>query len=239
MTLVVFSESTDEPEPRRVASPADGTRVTQLDPIDARGPELLVEHFASARLPTTYGEFVAHAYRSVADGLEHLAYVMGDVEAGDPPLARVHSECLTGDILASLRCDCGDQLRLALQMIADEGRGVLIYLRGHEGRGIGIGHKLRAYALQDTGLDTVDANSAQGLPVDAREYGVGAAMLIDLGVRRLRLMTNNPTKVGGLDGSGLEVVERVPIEIESNPENLRYLETKRTRMGHALGEDQA
>jgi 3,4-dihydroxy 2-butanone 4-phosphate synthase/GTP cyclohydrolase II len=201
--------------------------------------EHLVAHFAKARLPTSYGEFVAHAYRSVVDGEEHVAYVMGDVVGGEPPLVRVHSECLTGDILASIRCDCGPQLQLALQMIAEEGRGVLVYLRGHEGRGIGIGHKLRAYALQDAGLDTVDANSAQGLPVDSREYGVGAAMLADLGVRQMRLMTNNPTKLGGLDGYGLEVVERVAIEIPSNPENLRYLETKRTRMGHTLGEAQA
>lgn len=204
-----------------------------------RKSEKLVEHFAAARLPTSYGEFVAHAYRSVVDGEEHVAYVMGDVDGGDPPLVRVHSECLTGDILASIRCDCGPQLQLALKMIADEGRGVLVYLRGHEGRGIGIGHKLRAYALQDTGLDTVDANSAQGLPVDSREYGVGAGMLADLGVRQMRLMTNNPTKLGGLDGYGLEIVERVGIEIPSNPENLRYLETKRTRMGHTLGEAQA
>jgi len=200
-----------------------------------RQSEILVQHFAAARLPTTYGEFMAHAYRSVVDGEEHVAYVMGDVEGGEPPLVRVHSECLTGDILASIRCDCGPQLQLALQMIADEGRGVLIYLRGHEGRGIGIGHKMRAYALQDDGLDTVDANSAQGLPVDSREYGVGANMLADLGVTRMRIMTNNPAKLTGLDGYGLEIVERVPIEIESNPENLRYLETKRTRMGHTLG----
>ena len=219
------------------SEPPGPSRVTQLDPVEARGET--VEHFAEARLPTTYGEFVAHVYRSVPGGEDHLAYVMGDVNGGQPPLVRVHSECLTGDILASLRCDCGAQLQLALKMIAEEGRGVLVYLRGHEGRGIGLGHKLRAYALQDTGLDTVDANSAQGLPVDSREYGVGAAMLADLGVRQMRLMTNNPTKVGGLGGHGLEVVERVSIEVDSNPENLRYLETKRTRMGHTLGETEA
>jgi len=233
------SASSDEHN-ARINPPAAGPgRVTQLDPIEARGRGVTVEHFAAARLPTTHGEFVAHAYRSIPDGEEHVAYVMGDVDGGDPPLVRVHSECLTGDIMASLRCDCGAQLQMALQKIADEGRGVLVYLRGHEGRGIGLGHKLRAYALQDTGLDTVDANSAQGLPVDSREYGVGAAMLADLGVRQMRLMTNNPTKVGGLDGFGLEVVDRVPIEVESNPENLRYLETKRTRLGHTLGEAQA
>lgn len=185
--------------------------------------------------PTTFGEFMAHAYRSVVDGEEHVAYVMGDVEGGEPPLVRVHSECLTGDILHSTRCDCGPQLQTALQKIAEEGRGVLIYLRGHEGRGIGIGHKMRAYALQDEGLDTVDANSAQGLPVDSREYGVGANMLADLGVTRMRIMTNNPAKLTGLDGYGLEIVERVPIEIPPNPENLRYLQTKRNRMSHQIG----
>ncbi|RMH76410.1 MAG: bifunctional 3,4-dihydroxy-2-butanone-4-phosphate synthase/GTP cyclohydrolase II [Actinomyces sp.] len=200
-----------------------------------RRSEKLVEHFAEARIPTRYGEFTAHAYRSVLDGVEHVAYVMGDVDGGDPPLVRVHSECLTGDILASLRCDCGSQLQMALQMIAEEGRGVLVYLRGHEGRGIGIGHKLRAYALQDEGLDTVDANTALGLPVDSREYGVGANILADLGISAMRLMTNNPAKYGGLEGYGLEIVERVPIVTQPTAENVRYLETKRTRMGHDLG----
>lgn len=199
-----------------------------------RRSEKLVEHFAEARIPTRYGDFTAHAYRSVLDGVEHVAYVMGDVDGGDPPLVRVHSECLTGDILASLRCDCGSQLQMALQMIAEEGRGVLVYLRGHEGRGIGIGHKLRAYALQDEGLDTVDANTALGLPVDSREYGVGANILADLGISAMRLMTNNPAKYGGLEGYGLEIVERVPIVTQPTAENVRYLETKRTRMGHDL-----
>ncbi len=202
-----------------------------------RRREKLVEHFGAARVPTTYGDFMAHAYRSVLDGVEHVAYVMGDVEGGEPPLVRVHSECLTGDILASVRCDCGPQLQTALQKIAEEGRGVLVYLRGHEGRGIGIGHKLRAYALQDTGMDTVEANEAQGLPIDSREYGVGANILADLGITAMRLMTNNPTKLGGLEGYDLEIAARVPIEIESNPENVRYLQTKRDRMGHTLAED--
>ena len=202
-----------------------------------RRREKLVEHFGAARVPTTYGDFMAHAYRSLLDGVEHVAYVMGDVEAGTPPLVRVHSECLTGDILASIRCDCGPQLHAALQKIAEEGRGVLVYLRGHEGRGIGIGHKLRAYALQDDGLDTVEANEAQGLPIDSREYGVGANILADLGITAMRLMTNNPTKLGGLEGYDLEITERVPIEIETNPENVRYLRTKRDRMGHTLAED--
>ena len=201
-----------------------------------RKSEILVEQMGVARVPTKHGDFMCHAYRSVLDGVDHIAFVMGDVDGGDPPLVRVHSECLTGDILGSLRCDCGPQLDLALQKIAHEGRGVLVYLRGHEGRGIGIGHKMRAYALQDQGLDTVEANAAQGLPVDSREYGVGANMLADLGVSRFRIMTNNPAKLTGLDGYGLEIVDRVPVEIASNPENEKYLETKRTRMGHALSE---
>ncbi len=193
-----------------------------------------VEHFAAARVPTSYGSFVAHAYRSVADGEEHIAYVMGDVEGGAPPLVRLHSECLTGDILSSLRCDCGQQLRAALGKITEEGRGVLVYLRGHEGRGIGIGHKIRAYALQDAGLDTVEANEAQGLPIDSRTYGVGASILVDLGITAMRLMTNNPMKLDGLEDYNLKIIERIPIEIESNPENVRYLKTKRDRLGHTL-----
>ena len=194
----------------------------------------IVEHFAAARVPTSYGSFVAHAYRSVADGEEHIAYVMGDVEGGAPPLVRLHSECLTGDILSSLRCDCGQQLRAALGKITEEGRGVLVYLRGHEGRGIGIGHKIRAYALQDAGLDTVEANEAQGLPIDARTYGVGASILVDLGITAMRLMTNNPMKLDGLEDFNLKITERIPIEVESNPENVRYLKTKRDRLGHTL-----
>lgn len=201
-----------------------------------RRKEKLVEHFAAARVPTSYGDFMAHAYRSLVDGVEHVAYVMGDVDGGTPPLVRVHSECLTGDILASIRCDCGPQLQKALEKIAEEGRGVLVYLRGHEGRGIGIGHKLRAYALQDEGMDTVEANEAQGLPIDSREYGVGANILADLGITAMRLMTNNPTKLGGLEGYDLEITERVSIEVPSNPENVRYLETKRDRMGHTLSD---
>ena len=200
-----------------------------------RQSEKLVEHFAEAKIPTAYGEFTAHAYRSLLDGEEHLVYSMGDLEASDAPLVRVHSECLTGDILASARCDCGHQLQAALAKIAEEGCGVLVYLRGHEGRGIGIGHKIRAYALQDEeDLDTVDANTAQGLPVDSREYGVGANMLADLGIRAMRLMTNNPRKYGGLEGYGLEIVERVPVDIAATTDNAEYLATKRTRMGHLM-----
>ena len=200
-----------------------------------RRSEKLVEHFAEAVIPTAYGDFMAHAYRSLLDGEEHLAYTMGDIESCEAPLVRVHSECLTGDILASERCDCGYQLQTALAMIAEEGCGVLVYLRGHEGRGIGIGHKIRAYALQDDeGLDTVDANTAQGLPVDSREYGIGANMLADLGVTSMRLMTNNPIKYGGLEGYGLDIVERVSVEIDSTPDRARYLATKRDRMGHIM-----
>jgi 3,4-dihydroxy 2-butanone 4-phosphate synthase/GTP cyclohydrolase II len=205
-----------------------------------RHSEQLVDHFAEATIPTKYGVFTAHAYRSLLDDEEHLVYAMGDLDACDAPLVRVHSECLTGDILASDRCDCGSQLQLALQMIAEEECGVLVYLRGHEGRGIGIGHKIRAYALQDNDeLDTVDANTAQGLPVDSREYGVGANILADLGLTRMRLMTNNPAKYGGLEGYGLEIVERVPIEISETPANSRYLTTKRDRLGHIMTNDSA
>ncbi len=200
-----------------------------------RASEKLVEHFAEATIPTIYGDFTAHAYRSLLDGEEHLAYSMGDIASSVAPLVRVHSECLTGDILASERCDCGYQLQTALAMIAEEGCGVLVYLRGHEGRGIGLGHKIRAYALQDNeGLDTVDANTAQGLPIDSREYGIGANILADLGVSSMRLMTNNPAKYGGLEGYGLDIVERVAIDIESTPNRQRYLATKRERMGHLL-----
>ena len=199
-----------------------------------RRHEKLVEHFASARIPTKYGDFTAHAYRSTLDGDEHVAYVLGDLNSVEAPLVRVHSECLTGDLLGSVRCDCGSQLDAALGKVGEEGAGVIVYLRGHEGRGIGIGHKLRAYELQDEGLDTVDANLSQGLPVDSREYGVGAQILSDLGLTKMRLMTNNPVKYGGLEGYGLEIVGREPLRTTPNPENLRYLETKRRRMGHLL-----
>ena len=197
-----------------------------------RHQERLVERIGSARVPTEWGDFECVAYRSTLDGIEHLAFVRGSVADGGPVLTRVHSECLTGDVFGSLRCDCGDQLSAAMQLIANEGRGVMVYLRGHEGRGIGIGHKIRAYSLQDQGLDTVDANTQLGLPVDSREYGIGAQILADLGARELRLMTNNPAKYGGIAGYGLRVVERVPIVTAVTNENRSYLSTKRDRLGH-------
>ena len=199
-----------------------------------RHKERLVERISSARVPTQWGAFECVAYRSTLDGIEHLAFVLGDVGDGSPVLTRVHSECLTGDVFASRRCDCGPQLHEAMATIAREGRGVVVYLRGHEGRGIGIGHKIHAYSLQDEGLDTVDANVKLGLPVDSREYGIGAQILADLGARDLRLMTNNPAKYGGIAGYGLTVVERVPLEVGRTSENADYLRTKRDRMGHLL-----
>ena len=203
-----------------------------------RHKERLVERIGSARVPTQWGEFECVAYRSTIDGIEHLAFVRGDIASGAPVLTRVHSECLTGDVFGSLRCDCGDQLSAALQLIADNDHGVLVYLRGHEGRGIGIGHKIRAYSLQDQGVDTVDANTQLGLPVDSREYGIGAQILADLGAQELRLMTNNPAKYGGIAGYGLRVVERVPIVVTMTDENRAYLSTKRDRLGHLFAADE-
>ena len=197
-----------------------------------RHHERLVERMGSANVPTEWGNFYCVAYRSTIDGIEHLAFVLGDLTTPEPVLTRVHSECLTGDVFGSLRCDCGPQLATAMKAVQEQGRGVIVYLRGHEGRGIGIGHKIRAYSLQDEGLDTVDANLQLGLPVDSREYGIGAQILADLGARELRLMTNNPAKYGGIAGYGLSVVERVSIITESTPENSSYLATKRDRLGH-------
>ena len=199
-----------------------------------RQTERLVRRTAEARLPTEFGEFRCLAYQSLLDGETHLAFVMGEPDGEQNVLVRVHSECLTGDVFGSRRCDCGAQLHGALRKIASDGLGVVVYLRGHEGRGIGISHKLRAYELQDGGLDTVDANVELGLPVDSREYGIGAQILVDLGVTTMRLMTNNPAKRGGLEGYGLHIVERVPIHVEPNEENIRYLRTKRDRLGHLL-----
>jgi len=199
-----------------------------------RHNEKLVTRMGQAQVPTDWGNFTCTAFRSDIDDTEHLAFSMGDIQDGSPILVRVHSECLTGDVFASRRCDCGPQLQSAMALIAREGRGIVVYLRGHEGRGIGIAHKIRAYSLQDGGLDTVDANTELGLPIDSREYGVGAQILADLGAHKLRLITNNPAKYGGIEGYGLEVVERVALNPIPTEENLKYLQTKRDRMGHLL-----
>src|ERR1700677_39687 len=199
-----------------------------------RQNEKLVKSVAEASLPTEYGTFQAHVFESLLDGEQHLAMVYGDITNTPNLLVRVHSECLTGDAMGSLRCDCGPQLQTALAKVAAEGAGVVVYLRNHEGRGIGLAHKIRAYALQEEGHDTVDANLVQGLPVDSREYGIGAQILVELGVTSMRLLTNNPTKRGGLEGFGLNIVERVPIESRPTSFNIEYLRTKRERMGHLL-----
>jgi 3,4-dihydroxy 2-butanone 4-phosphate synthase / GTP cyclohydrolase II len=196
--------------------------------------EKQVAAVAEARIPTRYGEFRAVGYRSTFDGVEHVAMVMGEIGDGQQVLVRVHSECLTGDILGSTRCDCGPQLDAAIAAVAAEGRGVVLYVRGHEGRGVGLMHKLQAYQLQDGGADTVEANLNLGLPADSRDYGTGAQILVDLGVRTMRLLTNNPAKRAGLEGYGLEIVERVPLVTEPTKENIRYLTTKRDRLGHLL-----
>ena len=197
-----------------------------------RHHEKLVTRMGQAQVPTDWGNFTCTAFKSDVDGTEHLAFSLGTVDDGQPVLVRVHSECLTGDVFSSRRCDCGPQLHSAMSLIAEEGRGIVVYLRGHEGRGIGIGHKIRAYSLQDGGFDTVDANTELGLPVDSREYGIGAQILADLGANQLRLMTNNPAKYGGIEGYGLEIIERVAINPVTTKENLKYLQTKRDRMGH-------
>ncbi|WP_016701592.1 bifunctional 3,4-dihydroxy-2-butanone-4-phosphate synthase/GTP cyclohydrolase II [Actinoalloteichus spitiensis] len=196
--------------------------------------EKQVERVAEARIPTAHGNFRAYGYDSVIDGVEHIALVYGEIGDGEDLLVRVHSECLTGDVFGSLRCDCGPQLDAALAAVAEEGRGVVLYMRGHEGRGIGLIHKLQAYQLQDDGVDTVDANLALGMPADARDYGTGAQILCDLGIRSMRLLTNNPAKRVGLEGYGLRITGKVGLPVRPNPENLRYLRTKRDRMGHEL-----
>lgn len=200
-----------------------------------RQSEKLIEKVESIQLPTGFGEFRAVGYLSILDNEEHIALVKGTVDDGQPVLVRVHSECLTGDVFHSKRCDCGDQLAAAMEEIEQEGRGVLLYMR-QEGRGIGLLNKLRAYKLQEEGKDTVEANLALGFPEDLRDYGVGAQILADLGISQVRLMTNNPRKIVGLEGYGLNVVERVPLEISSKPENTKYLCTKKQKMGHFLSE---
>jgi 3,4-dihydroxy 2-butanone 4-phosphate synthase/GTP cyclohydrolase II len=198
-----------------------------------KAKEKLVQRVTETVLPTAFGEWKVIAYESNIDADEHVALVMGDISGDDPVLVRMHSQCLTGDVFGSQRCECGEQLHMAMRKIADEGRGVVVYMR-QEGRGIGLHNKLRAYALQDTGLDTVEANEALGFAADRRDYGIGMQILVDLGLKDLRFLTNNPAKRAGLEGYGLHVVERVPIVSEANEHNIRYLETKRTKLGHDL-----
>jgi len=222
------------PELENIASKYDLKIITITDLIAYRlRHEKLVQKIAEARLPTKFGEFIVMSYKSNVDADEHVALVKGDISGDKPVLVRVHSECLTGDVFGSLRCDCGDQIKLAMQSIAEEGRGVFLYVR-QEGRGIGLHNKLRAYALQDQGMDTVEANVALGFAPDLRDYGVGAQILADLGLHNVRLLTNNPKKVVGLESYGLKIVETVPLIAPPNPYNIRYLETKQKKLGHLL-----
>ncbi|MGI4861462.1 MAG: GTP cyclohydrolase II [Janthinobacterium lividum] len=221
-------------EQRAASGAADADSAAAPGGASAASASANVERVATARMPTAHGVFTAHVYRDLQHGAEHVALVAGDVRDGEAVLTRLHSECLTGDAFASLRCDCGAQLAAALDRLHADGRGVVVYLRGQEGRGIGLVNKIRAYALQDQGRDTVDANVDLGLPVDARDYHAGIAILEDLGVRSVRLMSNNPTKLAAIRAAGIPVVERIALRIEPNPENQSYLETKRARMGHLL-----
>ncbi|MDP8955476.1 MAG: GTP cyclohydrolase II, partial [Actinomycetota bacterium] len=223
------------PELQRVAK-EHGLKIISIADLIAfrRRREKLVRKVAEATIPTLYGEFKASAYESLVDDRVHVAMVLGEVGDGEGILVRVHSECLTGDVFHSLRCDCGTQLDDALRKISAEGRGVVLYIRGHEGRAIGLTHKLRAYQLQDAGRDTVEANLELGLEPDPREYGIGAQILYDLGVRSMRLLTNNPAKRAGLEGYGLSIMERVPLETTPTDQNLSYLKTKREKLGHLL-----
>jgi len=202
-----------------------------------RRREKLIQKTAEATIPTPYGNFKAIEYESLVDGRCHIAFVLGEPSGKPNVLVRVHSECFTGDVLTSLRCDCGAQMRLALEKIGEEGEGVLVYIRGHEGRGIGLRHKLKAYELQERGLDTVEANEALGFPPDLRDYGIGAQILVDLGVRTMRFMSNNPTKVAGIEGYELSIVEWVPLQTKPTDENIEYLRTKRDKLGHRLDLD--
>ncbi|WKD57610.1 Riboflavin biosynthesis protein RibBA [Corynebacterium capitovis DSM 44611] len=223
------------PELRRFAD-THGLKMISIEQLIAfrRHHEPLIQRIAVTRLPTEFGEFTAYGYRNTVDGTEHVALVAGDVDKGEDVLVRVHSECLTGDVFASKRCDCGPQLHESMRRIQEAGRGVIVYVRGHEGRGIGLLAKLKAYHLQDQGLDTVDANLEQGLPVDAREYSVAGQILADLGVASLQILSNNPQKVDALHGYGPRVSGRVRIEIVPSHDNIRYLRTKRDRLGHDL-----
>ncbi|EGX61267.1 bifunctional 3,4-dihydroxy-2-butanone 4-phosphate synthase/GTP cyclohydrolase II protein [Streptomyces zinciresistens K42] len=220
-------------ERRQTAPPAPAT-AGRRPAAQAAVRETAVRREAEVRLPTAHGPFTAYGYRSTADGVEHVALVHGELGDGEDVVVRVHSECLTGDVFHSLRCDCGPQLAAALERIQEEGRGVVVYLRGHEGRGIGLMSKLRAYELQERGRDTLDANLELGLPADARDYGAGARILADLGVRSVRLLTNNPDKADALLGHGIAVREREPMPVQAGEHNLTYLRTKRDRMGHDL-----
>ena len=213
-----------------------GLKILSIAQIIAqrRRTERLIERVAEARLPTRYGQFQAIAYKSHVDAGEHIALTIGEWTEDEPVLVRIHSECLTGDVFGSLRCDCGDQIEMALQQLAEAGSGIFLYMR-QEGRGIGLHNKIKAYSLQDQGLDTVEANETLGFEPDLRHYGVGAQILRDLGVRKLNLLTNNPKKVVGLSGFDLEIVDRIPVEAEVTDENRRYLKTKKARMGHILG----
>jgi 3,4-dihydroxy 2-butanone 4-phosphate synthase / GTP cyclohydrolase II len=199
-----------------------------------RQTERLVERDSQVRLPTRFGEFTGYGYRSLVDDRTHMALVVGDVAGKEDVLVRVHSECLTGDVFHSLRCDCGAQLEEAMKRVQDEGQGVILYIVGHEGRGIGLGNKLKAYELQEQGADTVEANEALGFAPDLRDYGIGAQILCDLGLHSIRLMTNNPRKIVGLEGYGLKVTQQVPLEVESCSTNIKYMETKRDKMAHTL-----
>jgi 3,4-dihydroxy 2-butanone 4-phosphate synthase / GTP cyclohydrolase II len=223
------------PQLERFAAAHDLQMISIADLIRyRRHREKLVRRISEARIPTKYGAFTAYVFESLIDGTEHMAFVRGEVAGQSNVLVRVHSECLTGDVFGSIRCDCGVQLDLALERVAMEDQGVIVYLRGHEGRGIGLGHKLRAYTLQDQGRDTVQANVELGFPIDSREYGIGSQILVDLGITTMRLMTNNPAKYGGLEGYGLEIVERVPLRSHPTDENIAYLRAKQEKMGHLL-----
>jgi 3,4-dihydroxy 2-butanone 4-phosphate synthase/GTP cyclohydrolase II len=236
------------PDLKRFARKHDLKIVTVADIIAYRlAHERLVERVDESELPTRFGNFRVIAYRTLIDTKEHIVLTMGDVSSDEPTLVRVHDQCVTGDVFSSMRCDCGEQLEAAMERVAREGRGAIVYM-DQEGRGIGLHNKIRAYRLQDEGMDTAEANEALDLPIEAREYGIGAQILVDLGLRKLRLMTNNPTKIKeiaafgeirgvGLEGYGLEVTERVPLETPANPHNVRYLITKRDKMGHLLEQE--
>lgn len=236
--LIAYRRRTELPASAEAPAPAELRAPVEQKPVAfAQEPdpaEPTVRREAEVHLPTAHGTFTAYGYRSTVDGVEHVALVHGEIGDGEDVVVRVHSECLTGDVFHSLRCDCGPQLEAALERIQAEGRGVVVYLRGHEGRGIGLMSKLRAYELQERGRDTLDANLELGLPADARDYGAGAQILVDLGVRSVRLLTNNPDKSDALLSHGLKVTEREPMPVQAGEHNLRYLRTKRDRMGHDL-----